>query len=402
MASIKYKTSEGYTSIPMNIIGSRIYLEDYDDGEVIPELVDDNAKLGNGIGTCSTSTGTALEVTLANYKLVKNGIVAITFENDVPANATLNINNKGAKPIYNEGSAIEADVIKAGKTVMFAYDGTNYVVTSLGGETGEDGEIVVVRCSASDDASVAGKTVTINGTQYTLDATGIVSTKIPFGTQYSVVAGSWTGYITPTTQTFTAGVILREINMEWEFGDKSVDLGLPSGRKWAEANVGATNAWEIGLYFSWGNVIGHAENSGYNFDQATYNSTPGAALTGDIAVGTTYDAARAIMGGSWRMPTKDEFQELYDNTDTEWVADYHGIAGRKFMKKTDHNVFIFFPAAGSYYGTTLDNRGSRGYYWSSSIYSDVTISYRLNFYSDGVLPQSNNGRVLGQPIRAVQ
>ena len=96
----------------MNIIGSRIYLEDYDDGEVIPELVDDNAKLGNGIGTCSTSTGTALEVTLANYKLVKNGIVAVTFEYDVPANATLNINNKGAKPIYNEGSAIEADVIK--------------------------------------------------------------------------------------------------------------------------------------------------------------------------------------------------------------------------------------------------------------------------------------------------
>ena len=133
MASIKYKTSEGYTSIPMNIIGSRIYLEDYDDGEVIPELVDDNAKLGNGIGTCSTSSGTALEVTLANYKLVKNGIVAVTFEHDVPANATLNINNKGAKPIYNEGSAIEADVIKAGKTVMFAYDGTNYVVTSLGG-----------------------------------------------------------------------------------------------------------------------------------------------------------------------------------------------------------------------------------------------------------------------------
>ena len=131
MASIKYKTNEGYVSIPLNIIGSRVYLEDYDDGEVVPELVDDNAKLGNGIGTCSTSSGTALEVTLDNYKLVKNGIVAVTFENDVPANATLNINNKGAKPIYNEGSAIEANVIKAGKTVMFAYDGTNYVVTSI-------------------------------------------------------------------------------------------------------------------------------------------------------------------------------------------------------------------------------------------------------------------------------
>ena len=108
------------------------------------------------------------------------------------------------------------------------------------------------------------------------------------------------------------------------------------------------------------------------------------------------------MGGSWRMPTKDEFQELYDNTDSEWVADYHGIAGRKFMKKTNHNVFIFLPAAGVYYGTTLLYRGSGGLYWSRSVHSSASSGHGLFFNSGGVYPQNDYGRYCGQPDRAVQ
>ena len=104
-----------------------------DNGDTLTSLMSPE-NLGNGIGTCSTSSGTALAVTLSGYNLVQNGMVAVTFEYDVPANATLNINGKGAKSIYYKGAAIEADVIKAGDMVMFAYDGTNYVVTSLGGD----------------------------------------------------------------------------------------------------------------------------------------------------------------------------------------------------------------------------------------------------------------------------
>lgn len=90
--------------------------------------------LGNGIGTCSTSSGTALTVSLTGYELVQDGFVAVTFTNDVPADATLNVNGKGAKSIMYKGSAITADTIKANDTITFCYDGTNYVVTSLGGE----------------------------------------------------------------------------------------------------------------------------------------------------------------------------------------------------------------------------------------------------------------------------
>lgn len=94
-------------------------------------------KLGNGIGTCSTAAATAAkEVILQDYELVKNGFVAVTFSYDVPANATLNINSKGAKPIYYQGAAITAGVIKAGDTVTFCYDGTNYVISSFGGGGG--------------------------------------------------------------------------------------------------------------------------------------------------------------------------------------------------------------------------------------------------------------------------
>ena len=107
------------------------------------EDVTDMAKLGCGIGTCSTDSGTALVVSLTDYELVKNGHVSVNFEHDVPAGATLNINGKGAKPIIHKGSAIEADTIKAGDTVMFAYDGTNFNIVGGGGGSSVDGTITV-------------------------------------------------------------------------------------------------------------------------------------------------------------------------------------------------------------------------------------------------------------------
>ena len=60
----------------------------------------------------------------------KNGFVAVSFDYDVPASATMNINSKGAKAVFHKGAAIQADVIKAGDTAIFGYDGTNYVLVS--------------------------------------------------------------------------------------------------------------------------------------------------------------------------------------------------------------------------------------------------------------------------------
>ena len=178
-----------------------------------------------------------------------------------------------------------------------------------------------------------------------------------------------------------------------------VDLALPSGLLWCEHNVGATTPYEHGLYFSWGNVIGHAEGSGYDFSDAVYAETPGAALTGNIPVNGTYDPARHNMGAPCRLPTVGEFQELNSNCDSEWT-DEDGVAGRRFTSRINGNS-IFFPASGLYFGTTLYGRGSGGYYWSSS-YVSATNAYYLNFNSSSVNPADNGSRRLGFTARAVQ
>ena len=178
-----------------------------------------------------------------------------------------------------------------------------------------------------------------------------------------------------------------------------VDLALPSGLLWCEHNVGASTPYEHGLYFSWGNVIGHAEGSGYDFSDAVYAETPGAALTGNVPVNGTYDLARHNMGAPCRLPTVGEFQELNSNCDSEWT-DEDGVAGRRFTSRINGNS-IFFPASGYYNGTSLNNRGSGGNYWSSS-YVSATSAYNLNFDSSHVYPAGYNYRRRGFTARAVQ
>ena len=178
-----------------------------------------------------------------------------------------------------------------------------------------------------------------------------------------------------------------------------VDLALPSGLLWCEHNIGATTPYEHGLYFSWGNVIGHAEGSGYDFSDAVYAQTPGAALTGNIPVNNTYDMARHNMGAPCRLPTMGEFTELNSNCDSEWT-DEDGVAGRRFTSRINGNS-IFFPASGNYNGTSLYGRGSYGFYWSST-WSSETNARNLNFYSSSVNPQDYYYRRLGFTARAVQ
>ena len=132
-------------------------------------------------------------------------------------------------------------------------------------------------------------------------------------------------------------------------------------------SIGEETDW--GTYVSWGNIIGHNEGEGYDFSDANYNSTPGKQVAANIPSNdAAHDIALATLGTPWHIPTKEDCQELYDNTDSEWVADYNGtgVSGRKFMKKSDHSVYVFFPASGYFNGTSLSTRGTNGNYWSSS------------------------------------
>ena len=135
-----------------------------------------------------------------------------------------------------------------------------------------------------------------------------------------------------------------------------VDLGLPSGTKWATFNVGATTPEEYGNYYAWGEITTKSE---YTLDNSR---TYGKNMT-DISGNATYDVARANWGGSWRMPTKAEMQELENNCTWTWTAQ-SGINGYKVTGPNGNSIFL--TAAGYCEGTSHDRVGEYGYYWSSS------------------------------------
>lgn len=104
----------------------------YSGGSKVLTSHQSNASLGQGYGTCATAAATAAKaVTLSNYVLATGGIVAVKFTYDVPASATLNVNSKGAKAIYNKGAAITAGIILAGDLAVFMYDGTRYHLIAI-------------------------------------------------------------------------------------------------------------------------------------------------------------------------------------------------------------------------------------------------------------------------------
>ena len=175
-----------------------------------------------------------------------------------------------------------------------------------------------------------------------------------------------------------------------------VDLGLPSGLKWAKCNVGAENETEYGDYFMWGSTIPNNDtrcdwehapfnNGSSDYDETYFNSVKDTVCPNGI-LAKEYDAASHIMGGDWRMPTKAELQELVDNTNSEWVENFHGssVNGRKFASKTDTSKYIFIPAADFRSGSSFYGREDyNGDIWSSSLFtSRPKNAWYLNFFSD--------------------
>lgn len=192
--------------------------------------------------------------------------------------------------------------------------------------------------------------------------------------------------------------LVRKVAATLTSPDDYVDLGLPSGLLWGTKNIGATSPTGYGWYFSWGNLDGHPEGSGYNFSQDVYDATEAASISKDLEI--SQDAVRAVKGGTWRMPTQYDFAELFNSayTTSEWTT-VNGVNGRKVTSKINGKT-LFFPAAGRYDGTSLDSRGSYGFYWSSSWIS-ASNARLLYFHSSGVYPQNSFYRRFGFSLRGV-
>ena len=180
-----------------------------------------------------------------------------------------------------------------------------------------------------------------------------------------------------------------------------VDLGLPSGLKWATCNVGANSPEEYGNYYAWGEVLTKTEYSSSNcptFGLTKSELQSQGYIDGEGNLTAQYDAATLNWGGNWRLPTKAEMQELIDNCTWKWTTQ-NGVKGYKVTGPNGN--YIFLPAAGCRYGSSLNYAGSIGCYWSSTpIESDSNNAYYLSFNSDNH-SMSSNQRSYGQSVRPV-
>lgn len=180
-----------------------------------------------------------------------------------------------------------------------------------------------------------------------------------------------------------------------------VDLGLPSGLLWATCNVGASQPHEYGKYFQWGATEGYysGTTAANHSDWATCPWGSGTPTMTQLDA--AHDAARANMGGAWRMPTSAETKELVDYTTSGWTT-VSGVNVMRLTSKSNSNNSIFFPAAGHYYSGLLRNSGGAGFVWSSSLYpSGTNYAYSLNLSTSGVYPNDTPYRFAGFSVRGV-
>ncbi len=179
----------------------------------------------------------------------------------------------------------------------------------------------------------------------------------------------------------------------------AIDLGLPSGTKWACCNVGASSPEEYGGYYAWGETEVQANN---RYSWSSYRHCDGSSATchniGDDIAGTEYDVAHVKWGGSWRMPTRAQQEELIENCTREWTQLY-GVNG--FLVTGPNGGKVFLPAVGERWEGELDYEGSYGYYWSSSLcaFAENSAGY-LNFNS-GNLCWYIDYRSSGHTVRPV-
>lgn len=226
-----------------------------------------------------------------------------------------------------------------------------------------------------------------------------------------------------------------------------VDLGLPSGLKWATCNLGAENPEDYGYYYAWGatepqdvydyvhcpfqtqNTTSYSSQKFTKYLGSTSSSYKDPSATDANALKTVLDpeddAAHVNWGGDWRMPTKEEQDELRENCYWKWVTSYNGksvngyivykvkdSADKGKMTNNDSSYspvgsysvsdpHLFLPAAGYRVGSSLSGAGSGGSYWSSSLYSSNPQSaYELGINSRDVV-WADGSRRCGQSVRPV-
>ena len=203
---------------------------------------------------------------------------------------------------------------------------------------------------------------------------------------------------------------------------KYVDLGLPSGLKWAKCNLGASKPSDYGDYYAWGEIEPKTDYTGatYKWMQAgkqslkyitKYTTADGQTegiwydtsgnFIGDnkTTLEAADDAATAKLGSPWHIPTADEIKELIDKCTWTWTTQ-DGVKGYKVKGPNGNSIFL--PAAGIRDGSELDNAGKWGYYWSSSLNAAYSYYAHNLLFDSGKHDLNDNNRHYGFTVRPVR
>lgn len=264
---------------------------------------------------------------------------------------------------YHEASATYTfTCVKANRTLSWTSQPNNLEKGNTGTLTatpsaGSGDGTITYSSSNSSIASVSGSTITAQGA-----GTATITATISAGTNYNSAS---------TSYTITCTNIYN--------GHSYVDLGLPSGTKWATMNVGASSETSYGNYYMYGKGT------------RTYNSSDSIYEGAEDPLSMSVDTARQVWGGQWHMPTRSQCQELIDNCTCTWTTS-GGVNGCSVSK---NGKSIFFPAGGRYYNGSQSEVGTVCRYWSSS------PSYLLRFYSSGSKDVGSAYRGMGVLIRGV-
>ena len=208
----------------------------------------------------------------------------------------------------------------------------------------------------------------------------------------------------------------KQVQATLSNGHNYVDLGLPSGILWATCNVGAYSPEDYGDYFAWGetqpkdtynwSTYQYANGTSWYDPQLTkYCNKSNYGYNGFTDNLTTLlpedDAATANWGIDWRMPTEEEWEELYNNTTVTWTTQ-NGVDGRLLTASNGNSLFL--PAAGYRNDSSLYKAGSfgDGDYWSSSLYSDYPNDTWILFFGSFGYGMGSSSRYYGQSVRAVR
>ena len=200
-----------------------------------------------------------------------------------------------------------------------------------------------------------------------------------------------------------------------ENGYEYVDLGLPSKTMWATCNVGADKPEDEGLLFQFGRVDGYKygdknhkfrKNNQNLLDGSSSEYTPlttsGKVYKANDIVDLADDAAHVNMGGAWKMSTKDELEELVNNT-TQEVETINGVKGMLFTSNINkRQLFIPFIQGYWYNGTWYSLDRSYINMWTSQVPpSNVNYAYELGGNSSGYVDVCYDGRTFAFSVRGV-